>query len=146
MEIKIKQLLFFTILVSFVASYFFPGVANDSRIQNLITFIGILFGIIVGFFIADLYSRYQAIRNNAGTDSSCLSTFYLFAKILAKENKNKKWLSDVEKRIHKYNGREGNCNQGACYVLFGFIYQPIIGTKKKKTLNRHILMILQREF
>lgn len=102
MKIKIKHLLVIAILVSFLASYFFPGVGDDPRVQNLITFIGILFGIIVGFFIADLYSRYQGIRDNAGTDSSCLSTFYFFATILAKETKNKKWLSDVEERIHNY--------------------------------------------
>jgi len=102
MKIKIKHLLVIAILASFLASHFFPGVGDDPRVQNSITFIGILFGIIVGFFIADLYSRYQGIRDNAGTDSSCLSTFYFFATILAKETKNKKWLSDVEKRIHDY--------------------------------------------
>ena len=101
-KLKIKHLLFFAILISFLASYFFPGVGDDPRIQNSITFIGILFGIIVGFFIADLYSRYQGIRDNAGTDSSCLSTFYFFAKILAEETKNKKWLEDVKKRIENY--------------------------------------------
>jgi len=102
MKVKIKHLLVFVVLISFVASYFFPGIGDDPRVQNSITFIGILFGIIVGFFIADLYSRYQGIRDNAGTDSSCLSTFYFFAKILSKENKNKKWLSGVEKRIENY--------------------------------------------
>lgn len=102
MKIKIKHLLFFAIFISFLASYLFPGVKDDPRVQNSITFIGILFGIIVGFFIADLYSRYQGIRDNAGTDSSCLSTFYFFATILAKETKNEKWLKKVEERIEKY--------------------------------------------
>lgn len=102
MKIKIKHLIVFAILISFLASYFFPGIGDDPRVQNSITFIGILFGIIVGFFIADLYSRYQGIRDNSGEDSSCLSTFYFFATILAKETKNKKWLRGVEKRIEKY--------------------------------------------
>ena len=86
----------------FIVTYFFPGVGVNPKVENSITFIGILFGIIVGFFIADLYQRYQGIRDNAGTDSSCLSTFYFFATILSKETKNKKWLSIVEKRIEKY--------------------------------------------
>jgi hypothetical protein len=102
MKVKIKHLLFFIIFISFLASYLFPGVGNDPRVQNSITFIGILFGIIVGFFIADLYSRYQGIRDNAGTDASCLSTFYFFATILAKETENKEWLEKVEKRIQNY--------------------------------------------
>ena len=88
MKIKIKHLLFLAIIVSFMASYFSPGIGDDPIVQNSITFIGILFGIIVGFFIADLYSRYQAIRDNTETDSSCLSMFYFFAKILANETKN----------------------------------------------------------
>lgn len=101
-KLKIKHLLVVAIIGSFLASYYFPGVGDDPRVRNSITFIGILFGIIVGFFIADLYSRYQGIRDNAGTDSSCLSTFYFFATILAKETKNKKWLDKVEDRINKY--------------------------------------------
>lgn len=102
MKIKAKHLLFFAIFIAFLASYLFPGINADPKIQNSITFIGILFGIIIGFFIADLYSRYQGIRNNAGTDSSCLSTFYFFATVLAKETKNEKWLKKVEDRIEKY--------------------------------------------
>ncbi len=102
MKLKIKHILFIVIIISFLASYFFPGIGTDPRVENSITFIGILFGIIVGFFIADLYSRFQGIRNNAGTDSSCLSTFYFFATILAKETKNKEWLKKVENRIQKY--------------------------------------------
>ncbi len=101
-KLKIKHLLFFTIIISFLAAYFIPGIGDDPRVQNSITFIGILFGIIVGFFIADLYSRFQAIRDNAGTDSSCLSTFYSFAKIIEIETKNKLWLKTVEKRINNY--------------------------------------------
>lgn len=99
-KIKIKHLLFLAIVVSFLASYLFPGVEDNETIQTSITFIGILFGIIVGFFIADLYARYQGIRENAALDSSCLSTFYFMATILGQ--KNKAWLKKVETRINDY--------------------------------------------
>jgi len=102
LKIKSKHLMFFVIVLSFVAAYFFPGVEDNPMVQTSITFIGILFGIIVGFFIADLYARYQGIRDNAGTDSSCLSTFYFFAQILGENKKNKKWLKKVEDRINDY--------------------------------------------
>ncbi len=104
MKIKIKQLIFIVLIISFLAAYFIPPIGDDTGPVNgnTIAFIGILFGIIVGFFMADLYARYQGIRDNAGTDSSCLSTFYFFATILAKETKNKKWLERVEDRINKY--------------------------------------------
>ncbi len=100
MKIKIKHLIFLAIIISFIASYFFPGVGDNETIQNSISFIGILFGIIVGFFIADLYARFQGIRINAAIDSSCLSTFYFMATILGKNNK--KWLEDVKEKINKY--------------------------------------------
>ena len=99
-KLKIKHLLFIAIFFSFLAAYFFPGIGDDTRVQSSITFIGILFGILVGFFIADLYARYQGIRENAAIDSSCLSTFYYMATILGQ--KNKKWLGNVETRINKY--------------------------------------------
>lgn len=84
-KIKTKHILVFLMLASFTAAYFFPGVGANETIQNSITFIGLLFGIIVGFFITDLYTRYQGIRSNAAVDSSSLTTFYGFAKILAKK-------------------------------------------------------------
>lgn len=99
-KLKIKQLIFIAIIISFAASFSFPGIAKDETIQTSINFIGILFGIIVGFFIADLYSRYQGIRQNAAADSSCLSTFYFLATILGE--KNKKWLKEVEDAINRY--------------------------------------------
>ncbi|MCK5624460.1 hypothetical protein KAI04_01305 [Candidatus Pacearchaeota archaeon] len=100
MKIKIKHLIVFVIFISFLAAYLFPGVGDNETIQTSITFLGILFGIIVGFFIADLYARFQGIRSNAAIDSSCLSTFYFMATILGQ--KNKKWLTNVEESINKY--------------------------------------------
>lgn len=102
MKAKIRYFIFLAIVVSFTASYFFPGVGSDSMVQSFITFIGILFGIIVGFFIADLYARYQAIRTNAAEDSSDLSTFYLFATILTRQTKDRAWLKRVKERIYNY--------------------------------------------
>lgn len=99
-KIKTKHILIFLIVISFIASYFFPGVGANETIQNSITFIGLLFGIIGGFFITDLYTRYQGIRSNAAVDSSCLTTFYGFAKILGK--KNKKWLQKQRNLINDY--------------------------------------------
>lgn len=99
-KLKIKHLIFFAIFISFLTSYLFPGVEDNQMVRTSITFIGILFGIIVGFFIADLYARYQSIRNNVAIDSSCLSTFYFLSTILGK--KNKEWLKNVEKRIYNY--------------------------------------------
>lgn len=90
------------ILVSFLAAFLFPGIGENEAIQNSITFIGILFGIIVGFFITDLYTRYQGIRSNAAADSSALTTYWTFASIIGESPKQKKWLESVRDAINKY--------------------------------------------
>lgn len=102
MKLNAKHVLILLIIVAFLAAYFFPGVKENETIKTSITFIGILFGLIVGFFITDLYTRYQGIRNNAAIDSSSLTTFYAFAKILGKNKKNKKWLEKQRTLINNY--------------------------------------------
>jgi hypothetical protein len=87
MKVTVKHVIFLLIIISFLAAWFFPGVEKNATIETSITFIGILFGIIVGFFITDLYARYQGIRNNAALDSSSLTTFFSFAKILGLNKK-----------------------------------------------------------
>lgn len=99
-KVKIKHLIGFAIVFSFLAAYYFPGVENNQMIQNSITFVGLLFGVIVGFFMADLYTRYQNIRENAALDSSCLSNFYFVATLLAGKKSN--WLEDVRNRLNRY--------------------------------------------
>jgi len=99
---RVKTLIAGSVVASFTASLLFPGIGDNPTVQNSVNFIGILFGIIVGFFIADLYTRYLAIRQNAAADSSCLTTFYLFATILAAETGDKAWLKRTEDRINNY--------------------------------------------
>ena len=90
-----------SIIACFIASVFFPGVGPNSIIETLLIFIGILFGIIVGFFISDLYSRFQAIKENAAIDSSGMATYYSFAQIFASK-RNKKWLEKQRDMINNY--------------------------------------------
>lgn len=103
MTAKAKTALILLIIISFAVAYFLPGIGKEGSVDgNTIAFIGILFGIIVGFFIADLYSRYQGIRDNAAVDASSLSTYYAFAKILGDNAKNKKWIVKQKRLIKNY--------------------------------------------
>jgi len=102
MATRARFLLAVLIVVSYAASFLFPGVGENPAIRNSITFIGILFGVIVGFFITDLYTRYQGIRSNAAADSSALTTYWTFASIMGKNKKNKKWLETVREAINNY--------------------------------------------
>ncbi len=102
MKVNVKHILILLIVLSFLAAYYIPGGKGDVIDGNSIGFLGILFGIIVGFFIADLYSRYQGIRENSAIDSSSLSEFYFMASIIGENAKNKKWLKDIERKINNY--------------------------------------------
>ena len=102
MKKKSRLVIAFLIILSFVASYFLPGGTGDIIGENSLAFLGILFGIIIGFFLTDLYSRFQGIRDNAAIDSSCLSTYYAFAKILGRNKRNKKWLEKQKDLINRY--------------------------------------------
>lgn len=99
---NVKYILSSAVVVSFLTAYLIPEFSSDSKIGDLVSFVGILFAILVGFFIAHLYSRYQAIRNNAGIDASSLSTFYFFAKILVNKTNDIEWLKEVEDKIENY--------------------------------------------
>ena len=102
MKITVKHALFIVIIISFIASYFFPGVGESATIETSITFIGILFGIILGFFITDLYSRFQGIRNSAAVDSSSLTTYWSLLQILIENKRQQKWVEKQRKLIKKY--------------------------------------------
>lgn len=100
MRIKIRYWLVIVILASFLASYIFPGVEENKTIESSITFIGVLFGLIVGFFITHLYSRYNGIRTSAALDSTSLSSLYFLATIM--REKDKQLVKELKNKINNY--------------------------------------------
>ena len=90
------------IVLSFIIAYFAPDFAGFEIGNTLLAFIGILFGIIVGFFITDLYSRFSAVRENVGVEASGWSTYYSFCKILGRFKRHSAWVEKQRKLIGKY--------------------------------------------
>jgi hypothetical protein len=101
-NIHIKNGILYAIVLSFLASVLFPGIGPNTVIETLLVFIGILFGIIVGFFLSDLYSRFQTIKDNAAVDASGLATYYQYAKLLVRGERNRKWLARQRDIIYRY--------------------------------------------
>jgi len=101
-RIHTNVLIFLAVVASCAAAYFFPGVENNEILHNSITFLGILFGIIVGFFISDLFSRYQGLRENSAHDASALSTMYWLAMSLSDSKLNRKVKEDMKEAILSY--------------------------------------------
>lgn len=100
--VNVKAVLTLLVAGSFFASYAFPGIGPNATIENLITFIGILFGVMVGFFITDLYARFQAIRQNAAIDAGALHSYYSFSRVLSSNKKNKGLVKSMSEAIEKY--------------------------------------------
>lgn len=99
---SVKYAFLVAVIFSFGLAFIVPNFGGNAFIDNALTFIGILFAILVGFFITDLYTRYVYIRQNAAADSSNLSTFFFLASVLATEIDDETWLDRVRSRIKNY--------------------------------------------
>lgn len=101
-KIRIHHGITLVLVICFLASYFFPGVAFSETINMVLAVIGILFGIIVGFFITDLWTRFENIRESVSKEVSGWSTYFTLCKILGARKKHKKWVEGQRKLIDKY--------------------------------------------
>ena len=82
-KIKIKNLAIIAVAASFLCVIFIPQIDYvGDGINSILGVVGLLFAILVGFFITDLWSRFQKIREDVAIEVSGLKTYYFFAKIL----------------------------------------------------------------
>ena len=91
------------ITISFLSAFIIPikGEASE-EINTILGIVGLLFAILIGFFITDLWSRFQRIRENVAVEVSGLQTYYLFVRILSKYPQHKKWAKQQQELIDKY--------------------------------------------
>ncbi len=100
--LKIKFLLPSVSILCFIIAYLIPGRGGDETINTILGIVGLLFAILIGFFINDLYSRFQRIRENVAIEVSGLQTYYLFVKILGSFPQHKIWCEKQKELIDKY--------------------------------------------
>ncbi len=102
-RIKTEYLIVVVIGVSFLCVFFIPIEEEVSEgINAILGIVGLLFAILVGFFITDLWSRYQRIRENVAVEVSGLQTYYLFVQILGRFLHHKEWAKKQQELIDKY--------------------------------------------
>lgn len=102
-KIKTKYLIIIVITLSFLAVFVLPKKEQVSEgISAILGLVGLLFAILVGFFITDLWSRFQRIRENVATEVSGLQTYYLFVQILGKFPHHKEWAEKQQELIDRY--------------------------------------------
>jgi len=100
--LKLKYLLPLGVFASFTASYLVPGAGEDQTIRTVLAMVGILFAVIVGFFITDLYSRFEKVRENVSTEVGGLITYYSYVKILEKFDHHEPWVKKQRGIIDDY--------------------------------------------
>jgi len=102
-SIKTKYLVVVVMLISFLSIFFVPIKEQiPEGVNAILGMVGLLFAILVGFFITDLWSRFQRIRESVAVEVSGLQTYYLFVQILGKFPRHKEWAKKQQELIDKY--------------------------------------------
>lgn len=100
--LKISRLLPIVLILSFLAAYFLPGGGESGMIETTLGVVGLLFAILVGFFVTDLWTRFQKIRENVAVEVSGLQTHYLFVKIMNRFPGHQEWARKQRELIDEY--------------------------------------------
>lgn len=102
-KIKTKYLITIVIVGSFLSVFAVPIQEQVTEgVNAILGMVGLLFAILVGFFITDLWSRFQRIRENVAAEVSGLQTYYLFVQVLGKFPQHKEWAKRQQELIDNY--------------------------------------------
>jgi len=101
-SLHIKHVGIYVGIIMFLLAFVLPGLGDSQTVQTILTVLGILFGIIVGFYITALYSRFERIRENVAIEVSSWARIYSFSKILGNYPRNKKWFNELVELIDAY--------------------------------------------
>jgi len=100
--LKTSHLLPTVLILFFLAAYFLPGGGTNKMIEATLGAVGLLFAILVGFFITDLWTRFQRIRENVAVEVSGLQTYYLFVKVMNRFPGHEEWGRQQKELIDEY--------------------------------------------
>ncbi len=102
-KIKTKYSITIVMVLSFLLVFTIPTQAQVTEgVNAILGMVGLLFAILVGFFITDLWSRFQRIRDGVAVEVSGLQTYYLFVQVLGKFPRHKEWARRQQDIIDKY--------------------------------------------
>jgi len=102
-RVKTKYLIVIVIAVCFISVFFLPIKEQVGEgITSILEVVGLLFAILLGFYIVDLWSRFEKIRESVAVEVSGLQTYYLFVQILGKFPRHKEWAKKQQEFIDRY--------------------------------------------
>jgi Protein of unknown function (DUF4239) len=92
----------FVVAVLTPAALYLPGGSENRVIETVLTVSGVLFAIIIGLFITDLWSRFEKIRSNVALEVSGFTTYFAFVNILSTNPSHKRWIEEQRTLISEY--------------------------------------------
>ncbi len=95
-------MMFLIVIVCFILAFILPTGRDNEAIKTILTITGILYGVIVGFFITYLWNRLERMREFVNTEVSNLSTYYLLSEDLVAYSGEQKWLEKQRELIDRY--------------------------------------------
>lgn len=136
--IRSRYKILITIAVFFLLAIIIPGGETNETVNIILGVVGLLFAIIIGFFINDLWTRYQIVRENVAVEVSGLQTHYLFVKVLGHLTGDKTWVKEQQELIDKYVRKFFEVewhNYGEIDPYFNAIIESLQNVKELKTNN-----------
>ena len=104
-RIHTNQWLIITALASYTLVFLLPIRANNQvsqEIQTILGVVGLLFGILVGFFITELWTRFQKVRDNVAVEVSGLQTYFLYVQGFNIFPRHREWVKKERALIDNY--------------------------------------------
>lgn len=90
-------------VVCFIFYFLLPEEwARESDVSIIIGVIGLLHGLLIAFFINDLWNRVEKIKENVAIEVSGLQTYFLLAEVLSTNPKHEKWAEQQRELIDQY--------------------------------------------
>lgn len=75
----------FSLVIFLISSWTLPVIGKSENIKLILTVCSFLFGVIAGFYIAHLLSRFQRYTTLASEEAGSLENIYKFSEILGKK-------------------------------------------------------------
>lgn len=130
-NIQVKHGAILALIISVILVLIIPGDLPKSEAAELsLAVIGILFGLIVGFFFSDLWNRWVSVRENVAVETASMSGYLNCINIFKKNHKEwcekqKKLIIEYLKQYFKYEWDEESPEQDAALAKIGDSFTEI---------------------
>lgn len=88
--------------IMLVAAIILPSPGEDPTIRTILSLVGTLFGLITGFALTHLWTRFREMRTYVARETSGLMNYFNLARILGESPKHRVWFAKQADLIDHY--------------------------------------------